>query len=187
GENFSVDFFEDAQLKKQILSRRIIYSDKGWILEDVIVRSFLKDGRLHERFYKRKEFKFDFDLEDISCSVKNYKEISVFELKKMVEKLKKMGLSYEKELVEFHSRFSYPFSCFIVMFCGIAFSLRTPILSKYRAFFLSILITFVYWALISFFRVQGENGNIPAFISSWFPNIFFFGIGLYFILRRQSF
>jgi len=181
GRGFSMDFILDGKIIKQILASKIFYKD-GWVLKDVVERRFKGDIVSEKRFLSKK-YKFPFSIDDIVYQTKDYKEMNFRELKKIVKKLKNMGLSYERELVDYYFRFSFPFACFIVMFWGIIFSIKTPTFSKFKAFFLSVLITFIYWGLNSFFRVQGDNGLLPAFISAQLTNIIFVLSGIYFILR----
>ncbi len=171
----------DHTLIEQIKAEKMVFTDGKWKLENVIKRKFDNTGK--ELLFERKYNTLMLDIlrkpEDFIPSLKEIDMMTTIELKEEIEKLKRNGEPYEKELVAYYMRFSYPFSSIIVLFIGIPFALGLS--GKYvklRGIGYVLVISFFYWSLLSIGRALAETGLLPPFLGAWFSNIIFLIVGL---------
>ena len=183
GEDFTYDLIRESRPERQIVAGRIYYRDGEWILEDGVEREFAGFGIQREERFSTKIIPFPLAREDFHLKGKDFEELTTAELKRTVFFLKKQGLDNKRETVGYYFRYSFPLSSFIVILWAIIFSLRTPDLSRLKAFFLSLLVTCAYWGIVALFRSQGETGTIPPFLSAWLPNLIFLGTGAVLIFK----
>ncbi|MFH1283549.1 MAG: LptF/LptG family permease [bacterium] len=177
-----------------ILANQIDAESMGWDNENS--RWYLHNGI--ERFFTQsgndivKEIPFTdkiIDLKerpiDFIPRIKKLDEMTFNELKKLITKLKKMGLPFRKELVELHMKISYPFSNFIIMLIGIPFALLVRKSGRMLNFAFAIAIAFFYWGLLSLGRSMGESGILNPLIAAWFSNFIIGSIGIVALFKSK--
>ncbi|MFN3967212.1 MAG: LptF/LptG family permease, partial [Endomicrobiia bacterium] len=180
--NITIDTLNNEHiLTEQIKAEKMVFSEGQWKLYNAIKRKFDSTGKelLSEKKYKTLQLNLSRKPEDFIPTVKETDMMTITELKKEIEKLKRNGEPLEKELVAYHMRFSYPFSSIIVLFIGIPFALGLS--GKYvkiRGIGYVLVISFLYWSLFSIGRVLAETGILSAFLGAWFGNIIFLVIGV---------
>lgn len=111
-------------------------------------------------------------------------EMNYNELDEFIESMKKGGHDVDRQLVDFYSKISFPFSNLIVIIFGMSISTG----SKRRKglalqFGISILVSFIYLGFVKISQSFGYNGDINPLLTAWLANIAFAafgGINLYF-------
>jgi lipopolysaccharide export system permease protein len=88
------------------------------------------------------------------------------------------GQAVDRQLVDFYSKISFPFSNLIVIIFGISISTG----SKRRKglamqFGISILVSFVYLGFVKISQSFGYNGDLNPLLTAWLANIAFAGFG----------
>lgn len=69
---------------------------------------------------------------------------------------------------------------------GIALSIQKPRGNSAVGIGLSIIVIFMYYALILFGKTLGYNGVLSPFISVWFINFLFLTFGAFTFLRAKT-
>ena len=90
-----------------------------------------------------------------------------------------------KMLSELHSRFTFPFASLVFAILAVPLGIQNRRSGKSGGFSVSIAIILTYYVLMSVVRTLAEKGVVPPAVALWIPNLFFFGIGLFF-LRMAS-
>lgn len=151
---------------------------------------YFKYGRLHnfdlsgnlKNILHFKEYKMNFQKtpQDMARFEKKPEQMSVKELKRKIDFLKREGSDIKKFMVELNLKFAFPFSCFIFALLGIGFGVRAHRSSSSIGVGLSLIIIFSYYVLLTISNAWGKTGFISPFLSAWIPNIVFgiVGIGL---------
>lgn len=111
-------------------------------------------------------------------------EMNYGELDEFINTMRKGGQNVDRQLVDFYSKISFPFSSLIVIIFGLSISTG----SKRRKglalqFGISILVSFVYLGFVKISQSFGYNGDLDPLLTAWMANIAFaaFGtINLYF-------
>jgi lipopolysaccharide export system permease protein len=115
---------------------------------------------------------------------KNQEEMSVPELLDYLHKAGKKDDRYFLTLMEFHKKFSLPFSCFFLALLAVPLGIQAR--HARRSFGIGLGLTFFlfYYLMLSAGWVFGETGVYPPVIGMWVPNLVMGGIGLFLLVRN---
>jgi lipopolysaccharide export system permease protein len=90
-----------------------------------------------------------------------------------------------KAVVEFHSRFTFPFTSLVFAIIAVPLGIQNRRAGKSGGFTTSISIILAYYVLMSIVRTLAERGIAPPVLLLWIPNLIFFCMG-WFFLRMAS-
>lgn len=117
-----------------------------------------------------KEFESDY---------RKYEGMTLPELNDYIRTLKQRGLAgVEVYEVEKYTRYSAPFTIFILVFMGVIVSSRKSRGGTGLQIALGFFLSFIFILFFMLFRTFAENGQWPPQISVWVPNITFAIISL---------
>ncbi|MBL7923819.1 MAG: LptF/LptG family permease, partial [Bacteroidia bacterium] len=88
-------------------------------------------------------------------------------------------------LVEKHKRYSYPFATFILTIIGVSLSSRKVRGGIGVQIGAGILLSFTYIMFMQVSQTFATNGNLPAWLAVWIPNIFFSIVAI-FLLKKAA-
>jgi LPS export ABC transporter permease LptF/LPS export ABC transporter permease LptG len=150
--------------------------DSGWVMD--------ADGKIKDL----KDFRIQIE-EDPSYFVKEWKEpeeMNIGELRDYIKSLKERGFETVKLEVEYHSKFSFPFTPLIMSLIAIPFSFSVSKKGTLYGVGFSLLIAIVYWVLFSIFKSLGNVQVLSPFLSAWISNFLFGLIGVYFLISVRT-
>ncbi len=113
------------------------------------------------------------------------KKTGYFELKAIVERMKSTGGQTTKEETELALKVAFPFLNFLVILIGFPIAARTKQSGMALNFGIAMGVTFILRVLIEVFRSLGHNGDIPASLAAWAPNIICFVAGMVILYRTR--
>lgn len=117
-----------------------------------------------------KEFESDY---------RKYDGLTLNELEEYIRKLRSRGSTgVEVYEVEKYTRYSSPFTIFILVFMGAIVSSRKSRGGTGVQIALGFLLSFIFILFFTLFRTFAENGGWPPQLSVWIPNIIFSIISL---------
>ncbi|HEY9047722.1 MAG TPA: LptF/LptG family permease [Ohtaekwangia sp.] len=117
-----------------------------------------------------KEFESDY---------RKYDGMTLNELSKYINTLRARGSTgIEVYEVEKYTRYTAPFTIFILVFMGVIVSSRKSRGGTGLQIALGFLLSFIFILFFTLFRTFAENGSMPPQISVWIPNIIFGSISL---------
>lgn len=122
----------------------------------------------------------------------NPREMTSYDLKQYINKLKAKGTSSKKTLntynLEYHKKFSLPFGS--IFFALLAFPLAI-LFGKHNGqtigLIIGILISVLYWSLMTLGQIFGLRNGMNGFVSMWLPNLLvgIFGcIFIFFLVKK---
>jgi lipopolysaccharide export system permease protein len=112
-----------------------------------------------------KEFESDY---------RKYDGMTLNELNKYIKTLRSRGSTgIEVYEVEKYTRYTSPFTIFILVFMAVIVSSRKSRGGTGLQIALGFLLSFVFILFFTLFRTFAENGSMPPQISVWIPNIIF--------------
>ena len=178
-----------------------IFAREGYVMTDP--KSFnvtlrLIDGDIHRSdknldTYQRIGFStYDINLnmdaivQEKASFSKRYKERSVAELRKKIEKLRKENKNPNHPLRILHERFSLPFACLVFGLIAVSLGIQSRPSGKFWGFVLSLGVILIYYVLFTGGGILVNNGKMPVFLALWFPNFFFFALGLYMLYKTAN-
>src|SRR5690606_19319378 len=187
GTFFTLEHFEENELKYKISARRIKYNseDSTYTLFDYVKREV---GKETDKIYSKQQLDtvFSFEMEDLTPVEYIAETLNFFELNEFIEKEAKRGSSYiNKYEVVRHKRWSLPVSAYILTIIAVAVSSkkRRGGMGLNLAIGIGIGIVFVFFDKV--FGTMAEQSDFSPFVATWFPN-FVFGILAIYLLRNAK-
>jgi lipopolysaccharide export system permease protein len=88
-------------------------------------------------------------------------------------------------LTKYYGRLAAPWTCLVVVLIAIPFGAQSGRRNLFFGVAGSIAICFSYFVLQQVSLVFGMNGQLPAWLAAWLPNLFFAALGTVLILRTR--
>jgi lipopolysaccharide export system permease protein len=113
-------------------------------------------------------------------------EMSLAELRQYLNTQTEKDSQYYVTLMEYHRKFSMPFSCFALGLLSLPLGVQAR--SARRSFGLGLGIAFfmLYYLIHTAGLVFGEAGIYPPLIGMWMPNFVMGGIGVFLLVRTAN-
>ncbi len=190
----------DPKINSTILAR------KGYLISDPQAQKLilnLFDGSIHSKEVKGEAYRtihfntYQFILslkEEIAKARKRgrvrmlEKEMSIGDLRKKINRLRKLGINVRPQLVELHFKFAIPFAALIFGLVGIPLGAQRTQSGRSWGFVLSLFILLLYYVLYCVGKDLGSSGAISPLLAAWFPNILLGSLGVYLLVKtaRES-
>jgi lipopolysaccharide export system permease protein len=135
---------------------------------------------------------YDFNLELAQVlsarkySRKGRKEMSLVELRQSLKEAEKKNAKYYLTLMEYHKKFSIPFSCFVLGLVAVPLGIQSRFAKRSLGMVLGLLLFLIYYVLMSAGWVLGESGICPPVIGMWGSNLVIGAIGLYLLISSAK-
>jgi lipopolysaccharide export system permease protein len=178
---------KNGSVSERITATAAEWRFNKWFLRDCEIRKFRDHKPVEWKFYPSIVLPvMDVQPQDFIRITKRTMAMNFFELKDYIERLKKTGDDFSRELVDLHMKISYPLTNLIVIFFFIPIA-TSNIRSKGRGwiFMLGLVVCFLYLTIMRVSQSLGYNEILPPVISAWAPNVFFTLLG-YFFLRKAE-
>ena len=187
GTNFSLEHFEDNELKFKILSNSIrwIEEKKNFRLFGYTKRVFIDEKERH--FSKsRIDTIFDFKIEDLSPVTYKAETLTFGSLNKFIEKERASGSTLINDhLLVRHKRWSLPLSSFVLTLIAVSVSSfkRRGGMGINLAF--GITLGFIYIFFDKVFGIMVNKSTFSPALAAWLP-LFIFGLlSIYLLLNSK--
>jgi len=116
--------------------------------------------------------------------MKNQEEMSIPELLDTLNKAGKKDNRYYLTLMEFHKKFSLPFSCLFLALLAVPLGIQSRHAKRSFGIGLGLIFFLLYYLMLSAGWVFGETGAYPPLVGMWVPNLVMGGIGLFLLVRN---
>lgn len=176
------------RIVERIDAARMGYDTVGhkWILHGGVERN-LSDPTLiaAKRFETRDAPPLQITPEELNLSQQNIAELTVEEMKGRIDQEKMGGRDVAKLLVDYYSRFSFPFAATIVIFFGIPFSSNQRKSGAAVQIATTALVSAIYLILTEVSKAFSYQGDLQPIVTVWLVNALFLVIGLFNLWRVE--
>jgi len=194
-----LDVFIEDQRSKDVVST--VVSPRGRLFsqpEQGVFQLRLYNGSINQVDVKdRSAHTVQFETYDIRLDIqksvgipgggpKNQEEMSVSELLAYLDKSKQRDDRYYLTLMEFHKKFSLPFSCLFLALLAVPLGIQSRHAKRSFGVGLGLIFFLFYYLMLSAGWVFGETGAYPPLIGMWVPNLVMGGIGLFLLIRNAK-
>ena len=107
------------------------------------------------------------------------------ELRRYIDRVERSGGRVQKYLVDLHFKLSFPFAGTIFVLIGVALSSGKRKPSIATGFGLTLVVAFVYYAVLRVGQTLGHNGVLAPPLAAQLGNLIFLAIGVA-MLRRAN-
>jgi lipopolysaccharide export system permease protein len=179
-----------------------ILAQEGFIInnpesQEIILR--LKSGDIHRFEPEAHTFqKIKFDTYDLKLELARTfaamekkltdREMSIGDIQKKMEDVKKTGKDTTSYEVELHKRYAIPFTCIVFAIIGVPLGIQPHRSGRSYGFVLSIFILLAYYISLTASEMLALRKIMPTYSAGWLPNILFTGLGIYLLVKtaRES-
>ncbi len=188
GFRFSYEKFNERQLTYKFTAERLAWdtTSSSWKAEDFMVREIFD---LHESIRKGNvlDTTFGFLPAEFSTRDNNITTMDNNELNRFIEDKKMRGAEgLQFDLVEKYRRTSFPFATFILTLIGFSLSSRKVRGGIGIQIGAGILLSFTYIMFMQVSTTFATNGNFPAVLAVWIPNLVFSVIAVYLYIKAPK-
>ncbi len=88
-----------------------------------------------------------------------------------------------KVLIEFHKRLVLPVGCLMISLLGLPLGLQARPGKKAIGIQAGLAIFVLYYIFFTFGKALAEEGTLPVWLAMWSPNILFFCLAIFWIIR----
>lgn len=203
GYHFTLEKFQDNHLIEKLSANRIVWDtvNQKWTLHDWKIKKIdqlfetlpkPETNRAYQASSKsinaktevKSGLKMDTTLainpKEFESDYRKYDGMTLGELNDYIKTLKVRGATgIEIYEVEKYTRYSAPFTIFILVFMGVIVSSRKSRGGTGLQIALGFLLSFIFILFFVLFKSFAEAGTLPPEISVWIPNIVFGVIAIF--------
>ena len=159
-------------------------------ISDMMVSIVLRNGSLHRpgnesaQIVEFEQYQINIPLKPPSGSSTTLKR-SALSMKELRDEalLAEQAVTKRKYLIEAQKRLVLPFGCLIISLIGLPLGLQARPGKKAIGIQAGLAIFVLYYILFTLGKSLAENGVLPVNIAMWSPNVFFFVLALFWIVR----
>ncbi len=164
------------------------WENDHWLLRDAIVSRYQANS-LVEKPEKISAFILtgaEETPEDFAAAAIADEFLSGRDLKREIRRLSFSGYRPLRKLVDYHSRFAYPFANLVVILLGIPFALGVKKGGAMMGIGFSLGIGLAFYEINFISLSLGRGGILPPMLSAWMANLIFAAGGLVLLARTQK-
>jgi lipopolysaccharide export system permease protein len=181
----SVQEFRGGTLRRRIDAAEATWDGSRWVFVSGVVRSFEHGKETARPFARMAIGGLAERPEDFAKETRDPGEMDYNELSHYVERLRASGARVANYLVDLHMKLSYPLINLIVVLIGASLATRLRMQSAALGFGLSVVIAFLYYAVLRAGQAFGHNGALPPYLAAWLADLVFGTVGLVMIASAQ--
>lgn len=180
GYNFSLDRFENQELKSRVTAARITYdSSYKWTIYDYSIRTF-EGNKEFINNGERKDTTLAFVPKDFLIAVNDFEQMTTPQLYEHINKQKDKGIGNIQSFeIEYHKRFASIASAFILTIIGASLSSRKVKGGMGINIGIGLLLSVSYILFLTISSTFAVSGLVSPLIAAWIPNIIFALIAIY--------
>lgn len=128
--------------------------------------------------------------DDLIKKLEEVKSLNLIQLYSLLKQQEKLGIETDtprKNLMLFHKKIAYPFSCFVITLIGAPLGIMGRRSRTNWGYLQMGILIFAYYAMQSAIYPYGESGRLGPIVASWLPNILLGAIGAVILWRRSRF
>lgn len=188
GYQFSYERMDQGKLVFKLLADRIMWDSVNhkWALENYFIRNI--DG-MHEsiRSGYKMDTVFNFHPAEFNRRTNFIETMDTPELNRYIaQEMQRGSEEVPFYLVEKHRRISLPFSTFILTIIGVSLSSRKVRGGIGLQIGAGILLSFTYIMFMQISQTFATNGNLPAWLAVWIPNIMYSVIAIWLFRKAEQ-
>jgi len=187
----SIQEFDSTDVTKMVLridAHRMKYDadNNQWILLKGTKRRFVDSLEFLAEFDTLKMANLNFSPDDVIKKQTKPEEMTITELADYAEEQTRTGNNPTRIEIEYHSRFAFAFSSFVIILFGLPIAVGKKRGGLAIQFGINLLIAFSYLVLMKLAQSFGKNGVFDPVLTAWSANAVFFTIAIINLYRIRK-
>lgn len=184
-QNVTIQEFEKEQVVRVENAPFAEWRDGAWYMQDGMIYDLASDGIEHMVHFKEQVIPYAQSPSDIQNKQKDLDEMTIRELREQRMAFRAAHEDTARIDMEVQQRFSLPLASFIFALMGAPLGVQKPRSSSSIGFGLSVIIIFIYYAVMTFTGSMGKGHVIPPELAVWIPNLIALAFSI-FLIRNVS-
>ncbi len=114
------------------------------------------------------------------------KQMNFHQLATYVQNLQQSGLDTTRLQVQFHKKFAFPISAFVMALLSVPFAFLTGNRGAMAGIGVSVAIAIAYWSVSSIIEQVGNVGQLTPALAAWSPDALFALVGVWLLARLRT-
>ncbi len=189
GTDVTVQTFDQGRMTELLEMKSLRFQDSVWVGSTGQRRLFetAGDSATHYETFESREFREWRELpSDLMRKWVEPERTGYFDLKAAIARIRATGGDPTFQETELVLKIAYPFLNFLVVLIGFPIAARARHSGTALNFGIAMMITFALRVVIEVFRSFGHNGDIPAWVAAWTPDIVCFVVGSLILLKSRK-
>lgn len=173
---FTLERIENNQLVSKLSAETAVWDSTfcGWKLKKYFIRDYTHGMEDHIRSGQQLDTVINLRIEDFYMKDKTIETLNYGELNTLIETQKMRGdANVKRALIQKHTRFSLPFSAFILTLIGVSLSSQKRRGGIGWNLGIGLALSFSYILFMRFSEMFVYTGTLPPGIAIWLPNILY--------------
>lgn len=168
----SMQEFDNGTLVRVENAEKALWQDNHWTMMNGVIHDLTAEGNLERTMhFEQQIMPMAKAPSAISREQKKPDEMTIKELKQHIKVLQREYVNAKKYEMELQQRLAIPVASFVFALIGTPLGLQPNRSSSSIGFGISIIIIFVYYAIMTVFTALGQGGALPVVLAAWIPNI----------------
>ncbi len=185
--NITIEEFERGQIVRIQTAKEGFWENGTWRIVNGNVFSLNDEaGVTSTARFKEQIIPLDISPQQISWEQKEPEEMTIAELRAYIAMLEEQKQSTAKQWCEIYMRISIPLASFFFAMIGAALGTQKHRTSSSIGLGISIIVIFIYYAVMSFTTGLGKGGAMPPFLACMLPNMLCLAIGVKLLKQKNA-
>lgn len=185
-ENVTIQEFEKEQVVRVENAPTAEWRGGSWVMKNGVIYDLATEGVEHMMQFEEQLIPYaTSDPDELQKKQKDLEEMTIRELNEQRLAFRAAHEDTAKIDMEIQQRFSLPMASFIFALMGAPLGVQKPRSSSSIGFGLSVIIIFIYYAIMTFTGSMGKGHVLPPALAVWVPNLIAL-IASGFLIRKVS-
>ena len=179
-------FDEDGKVTHVENATYAEWRNEEWIMHDGMIYDLSDDQRTHTMKFDRQILPVKASPRQIVREQKKPEELTMRELKDQIQIMKSQYANTNALETELYQRITVPMASLIFAIVGVPLGLQPTRTPSSMGFAISVVIIFVYYAIMTLANAIARSGAIAPMYAVWIPNIIGLIFGIFCIWRASK-
>ncbi len=184
-QNVTIQEFENEQVVRVENAPAAVWKNGAWYMTNGVIYDLAADGVEHMVHFQQQVIPYAQTPSEIQHKQKDLDEMTIRELREQRMAYRAAHEDTAEIDMTVQQRFTLPLASFIFALIGAPLGVQKQRSSSSIGFGLSVIIIFMYYAVMTFTGSIGKGHVIPPELAAWIPNLIAAAVGL-FLIRRVS-
>ena len=162
------------------------WRDEQWIMHDGMIYDISDDQRTHTMKFDRQILPVKASPQQIVREQKKPEELTMRELKDQIQIMKSQYANTNALETELYQRITVPMASLIFAIIGVPLGLQPTRTPSSMGFAISVVIIFVYYAVMTLANAIARSGAIAPMYAVWIPNVIGLIFGIFCMWRASK-
>ncbi len=183
----TIEEFQKGKIARVQTAREGFWEHGSWRVVNGNIYSLNdEEGVQSTAQFKEQLIPLDFSPRQISWEQKDEDEMTIRELREYIAILQRRHQPTARQWCEIFMRINIPLASFFFAMIGAALGTQKLRTSSSIGLGISILVIFIYYAVMTFTTGLGKGGVIPPLLACILPNVLCLCIGLYSMKKKNA-